>query len=674
MNLIAQPKYILILISLFVFNLSNAQQSRKELLAKIKTYKVVDTLSVSQKIDFYNQEIRQGRATNNDEQCAYTYFNKGFFLYRLKTDVDTTKLCYEKAILFAKKNNEDFLLSILYARYGKFLAIQEENTKALPFCDSAIVASKKVKYDYATFEGHFTKSRINIALGHYDRSLQNIHKAQEYAVDSRDSVSAIKRLAAVYYYNKDYQKAETYNKQVIDYLLLRKTRRDSAFALQSMGNLADLYDQMDLQDKRKLQLDKSVKYLAYVPNEKYMKANIYKQLADYHLEVSNIIDSSAHYLAIIDKELPEIHELGFLANVNETRGTLAFKKGEYEKAVTFFKKTYDFYKKANHLQKIRGNAFNLSSSLEKANKPKEALYYLREFHKANDSINDKNKIEKFKEIELNNQFQKEKYETALAHQKDIAEEKEAKNWLIFGLIAVLGISGFVIYSFIRKKKQAKILEEKNRIINKQLDEKQLLLKEIHHRVKNNFQIVASLLELQSKGIEDQKALELAKEGKNRVKSMALIHQRLYQNDDLLIELDEYIQMLVEDISKTYGKKSTTKVTYNIPNYKFDIDTAIPLGLIINELITNAYKYGFTSTEQLLDISINKINTEEYVLEVKDNGLGLPKEFNFNKAKSLGLRLVRQLAKQLHGKTIYTNENGCSFKVSFKDTNARMLVE
>ncbi|WP_298516248.1 sensor histidine kinase [uncultured Kordia sp.] len=625
-------------------------------------------------MDFYNRKIKEGRATNNYELCAYTYFVKGFLLYRLKIEVDTTKLCYEKALLFAKKSNEDMLLSILYARYAAFLAIQEENTKALVFSDSAVIASKKVKYDYATFEGYFTKSRANIALGNYDRALQNIFNAQEFAVRPTDSIAAIKRLAAVYSYNGNYEKSAIHYKQSIDFQLLQKTKRDSSFALQSMGNLSDLYDQMNLQSKRKQQLDKNLKFSEYVPHEKYMKANILKQLADYHIEVSKDLDSSAYYLAIIDKELPEINELGFLANVNETRGALSFKKGAYQKANAFYKETYDFYKKANHLQKIRDISFILSTSLEKANNPEEALYYYKEFHKANDSINDKDKIEKFKEIELNNQYEKEKFETELAHQKDIAEEKEARNWLIFGLFGIIAISGFLIFSYARKKKQAKKLEEKNKIINQQLDEKQLLLKEIHHRVKNNFQIIASLLELQSKGIEDEKALELAKEGKNRVKSMALIHQRLYQNEDLLIELDDYIRMLVEDISKTYGKDATTKVTYNVPNYKFDIDTAIPLGLIINELITNAYKYGFASNEQLLNVSINKVNKEEYVLEVKDNGVGLPEGFNFEKAKSLGLRLVRQLSKQLHGKTMYSNENGCSFKISFKDTEARMLVE
>lgn len=290
-----------------------------------------------------------------------------------------------------------------------------------------------------------------------------------------------------------------------------------------------------------------------------------------------------------------------------------------------------------------------------------------------------------KEMELTAKFERQHYTdsiqviqenklVAVNYENEILKQKQSKIVLWFSLIGVglLAIGAF--WAFRKKRKQSVVLDNKNQEIEKALLEKQLLLKEVHHRVKNNFQIVASLLELQSKGIEDEKALELAQDGKNRVKSMALIHKRLYQNDDLLIELDDYIKSLVSDISKTYGKNKSTKVNYDIPNFKFDIDTAIPLGLIINELITNAYKYCFDNNIPVLDVSMNKIGAEEFMLVVKDNGSGLPQNFNFDKAKSLGLRLVKNLSKQLHGNTEYTYDTGCLFKVTFKDTNARMLIE
>jgi len=201
-----------------------------------------------------------------------------------------------------------------------------------------------------------------------------------------------------------------------------------------------------------------------------------------------------------------------------------------------------------------------------------------------------------------------------------------------------------------------------------------LVKEVHHRVKNNFQIVASLLELQTKDIEDEKALSLANEGKQRVKSMALIHQKLYQNDSGLINFEEYTQLLVKELTALYASDKNVITTVNAQNTMLDVDTAIPLGLIINELITNAYKYAFQENkENKLNILIQKSQGNMYKLTVNDNGSGLDNSVDLRKIKSLGLRLVRRLTKQLHGTLTQINNNGAHFEIVFKDTNARKSV-
>jgi len=256
---------------------------------------------------------------------------------------------------------------------------------------------------------------------------------------------------------------------------------------------------------------------------------------------------------------------------------------------------------------------------------------------------------------------------------EVKLEKEKSNlYLIIGILAILFLM-VALFAFVKKQKQSKVLAEKNKLIEKALHEKQLLLKEVHHRVKNNFQIISSLLELQSKGIEDEKAKELAAEGKNRVKSMALIHQKLYQNDDLLIYFDDYINKLVKEIESMYGSKGKTKVYLSIPKIAFDIDTAIPLGLIVNELVTNAFKYG-AKEESIINIKINEQNEGTFCLEVKDNGTGMPEDFNFSKAKSMGLRLVKNLSRQLHGSVNYRNAQGAVFQVLFKNAIARARTE
>ncbi|WP_445748701.1 sensor histidine kinase [Polaribacter sp.] len=259
-------------------------------------------------------------------------------------------------------------------------------------------------------------------------------------------------------------------------------------------------------------------------------------------------------------------------------------------------------------------------------------------------------------------------------QQEIENEKE-KNKLYILILILVGVFLIICLLIIRKVlKQSKELTHKNEIINKALKEKELLVKEVHHRVKNNFQIVASLLELQTQGITDEKALELVKEGKNRVKSMALIHQKLYQNDTGLIDFNEYLRMLTRELSVAYKLKSNVETTIDAKNMFFEVDTAIPLGLIINEIITNAYKYAFhNEKENKLFISIQK-ESAHFKLIIHDNGNGISEDFDIKKAKSLGLLLVNRLVKQLHGTLKHVNQNGAKFEITFKDNYARGLVQ
>jgi two-component sensor histidine kinase len=259
------------------------------------------------------------------------------------------------------------------------------------------------------------------------------------------------------------------------------------------------------------------------------------------------------------------------------------------------------------------------------------------------------------------------------NQQKIENEQE-KNKL-YGYILFLGAIFLAITLLALRKvvKQSKELTNKNKIINKTLKEKELLIKEVHHRVKNNFQIVASLLELQTQGISDTKALELINEGKNRVKSMALIHQKLYQNDTGLIDFNEYLRLLTRELSIAYKQKNNVEIKIDAENMFFEVDTAIPLGLIINEIITNSYKYAFhNEKENKLSISIRK-ELEHYKLIIQDNGEGIPEDFDIKKAKSLGLLLVNRLVKQLHGTLHQLNENGVKFEITFKDNYSRGLV-
>ena len=209
-----------------------------------------------------------------------------------------------------------------------------------------------------------------------------------------------------------------------------------------------------------------------------------------------------------------------------------------------------------------------------------------------------------------------------------------------------------------------------KLIENSLREKEILLKEIHHRVKNNLQILSSLLNLQSNYLRDKQALEVFKESQNRIKSMALVHEKLYQSSDFLkIDFPGYVKDLLANLFRSYRTSNgTVKLNVNIENFILSIDDAISLGLIINELVSNSLKYAFPNDKSgSITVSLKKSDTDQVELLVEDNGVGLPEGFKIEEAPSLGMQLVSTLTEQLEGKLCVNGNNGVSSKIIFVPT-------
>jgi PAS domain S-box-containing protein len=197
----------------------------------------------------------------------------------------------------------------------------------------------------------------------------------------------------------------------------------------------------------------------------------------------------------------------------------------------------------------------------------------------------------------------------------------------------------------RKKAEEKILAS--------LHEKEILLREIHHRVKNNLQIIASLLYLQSINITDSFTIDILRESRSRVKSMALIHEKLYRSEDLsLIPFATYLESLIENLKEAYGIDDTTvaiSVTIDPPGLSLNIETGIPCGLIINELISNSMKHAFRDGRAgVITIAVKQTSPHEFTMILADNGPGFPRDVDFRNTSSLGLQLVNNLVAQLEG--------------------------
>lgn len=204
-----------------------------------------------------------------------------------------------------------------------------------------------------------------------------------------------------------------------------------------------------------------------------------------------------------------------------------------------------------------------------------------------------------------------------------------------------------------------------------LREKEVLLKEVHHRVKNNLQVISSLLSLQSDFIKDKDSLDRFLECRNRVKSMALIHEQLYKSKELSkIEFGNYLSMLVDSLNASYGFLKSDKIVLQIesPLHYLKVDTAIPCGLIINELLTNSYKYAFSETKKgTIKILVSKQSllskNDLCQLIVEDDGIGISPDIDVRNTKTLGLQLVHMLVEQLDGTIRLDRSTGTKFIIT-----------
>ncbi len=288
---------------------------------------------------------------------------------------------------------------------------------------------------------------------------------------------------------------------------------------------------------------------------------------------------------------------------------------------------------------------------------------------------DKEELQKLSVFELSAPFEKERVKNFASRiKKDGFSAYEFEFWIkrkdgslkyFHNGYSTYKGKGNIVNRYIVTTDLTESKKAEDKIVNS-LKEKEILLKEINHRVKNNMQVISSLLKLQTDYVDDTNLLNIFTSCQNRVKSMSLVHEKLYQSDDLAkIDAYHYISKLVSNLFTSYSiGRERIKLILDIKDIFLPVNYAIPCGLIINELVTNALKYAFLdNAEGSVIIDFHKVK-DKYSLSVKDNGCGLPEGFDFSKNQSMGLSLVDSLIKQLHGTIEFVSENGTEVKIEF----------
>jgi two-component sensor histidine kinase len=256
---------------------------------------------------------------------------------------------------------------------------------------------------------------------------------------------------------------------------------------------------------------------------------------------------------------------------------------------------------------------------------------------------------------------------------EVLTDDDRLQMFMFNLIFSASAVGFFVYIMIQNNLKESYLyiqrieerRQSEKLVKEALDEKNILISELHHRVKNNLAIISGLFSLKISDDLHEDAKNVLLESRNRVRSMALIHNRLYKSDSMTnVNFEEYAKELISEISASYPAVSNSvKIDTDINNVSLNINAAIPCGLILNELLTNSYKHAFKDkTNGAIQISfVNQNNT--ILMRVKDNGVGLPEEYK--QKQSLGVTVIESLSEQLDGNFTFSNDNGTCFELKFK---------
>jgi two-component sensor histidine kinase len=349
----------------------------------------------------------------------------------------------------------------------------------------------------------------------------------------------------------------------------------------------------------------------------------------------------------------------------------------YVNAQYYLKKDKDL---VNSLKSLSGLAENykLWFSMDSASgKYKEAIGDMVKANEVKDSIFDETKSRQIAQLEIEYETEKKETQITMLNQKSILESTKLKqadferNVTIYGVILLLVIAGLLYRQSNFRKKSNIVTTQKNELLEDLLKEKEWLLKEkewllkeVHHRVKNNLHTVTCLLELQSKFLEND-ALRAIKTSQDRIHAMSLIHQKLYQSDNIgVIDTGNYLSELTWHLSESFGSPSNVSLQVMAKDVKLDLSQAISLGLIVNEAITNAYKYAFPD-KRAGKIILELRRTDQHIEAIiTDNGIGMVYVDNGTRLKSLGLDLMRGLTDDLQGEIFFENDGGTKITVVF----------
>lgn len=605
---------------------------------------------------------------------------------------------YESLTLTQKRSYRDFF----YNNFPKLAT------------DDAIVSNKKnqIRYKFSLAEIYNIKEEELKSI----EVLKEIQNDKDYQLTQTENMNVLVSLQKSYLNLNLYSNVFKINSEIA---ALRKKGAD--FPLWSYNFKSNLYARLQLFDKAIPQLKSEIKELLKNPKrDSLIIPSAYNDLGFYYSMIKQV-DSASFYFNLSLKKAEKSIKITDFETYERLKGVtkgniavLKIMKNEYSQAIPLLQEDSNIglknnddpngttrsiillaecYTKIGNFEQaqktillaenqlkhdlnpqIKVSYFKTKAELlKKLNQNEEAYLYYQKAFNLGDSLN----IEKQKLLLAGNDilYQMEEKDNLIEKQQANinATQKTILSILALSLAIILATTLFYLSNSKKKRKEIEQknaeISAKNTTINESLAEKEMLLKEIHHRVKNNLQIISGILELQNLNVNDAHAKVILKEGQARIQSIALIHKTLYQSENFSsVPLESYLEELIQAIEATYKNSATQILTQiRVEGIELNINTAIPLSLIINEIITNCYKHAFLGKEKgNICINLSKTLEEKYLLKIQDDGNGLPENFDPKKLHSVGFDLMQGLTKQLEGNFNFESKNGTTITILFNE--------
>ncbi|MGS2727441.1 histidine kinase dimerization/phosphoacceptor domain -containing protein [Psychroserpens sp. BH13MA-6] len=592
---------------------------------------------------------------DNFEKIRTLTSNAGRFRYSKES-----RVLIDKAIAISETYQDPKLFANSYYSLGNYFFYNSELDSAEIYLDRSLSYVNDQTMPFLRASNLMTKSGVyrkrgNIALAlatmlNSKRALDNIDtlkldEEQRYKFKG-ESLVLNNSLANYYNQMEEFDKALDYYNNAYESAMALKSYVNAGIIISNKGELllnrGQFQEALTLFQDGKVLKEKGKAPMRFVMSSVLNIGNALSKMGQYDNALQQLNLAHDYY------ETNDIKENLIIAK--NYRGNLYLKTEQFNLAIEDCENGKTLALENGDLELISDACECLTKAYEATGTFDKALENYQLLTKTNDSIFNENTIKKQTQQEMQYEFNKTQELNALELKAKENESKLYSYLAASGLLLAL-VLGFFFYK--NRKKNTQLAKQKS-LLEATIDEKNVLLKETHHRVKNSFQIVSSLLYLQSENVEDKEAKIAIKEAENRVRSMVLVHQKLYNKDELVgIDAREYISDLVKDIFESHQFEGEP-ITYhlNIESLVLDIETITPLGLILNELIVNTIKHAFQGIEhdKTIHIHFSKEN-QQLVLKVIDNGKGFEGDI---KQTSFGITLMKALSKQLKADLKYNS--------------------